>query len=205
MTRTKLMLRNKIRPRRTVQALALAVLSMATLHGCAPVIVAGAATGAFVAADRRTAGTIVDDKGIELKIGNKIASDKALNDKIHVNVTCFNKTVLLTGEVPSEELRDQVVAWAGTVDGVKQVYNALDLANPTEYKSRNFDAWLTSKVKGRMAGKTEFDANHVKVVSENAVVYLMGVVNRVEADAAALSASEVDGVKRVVKVFDYLD
>ncbi len=191
--------------RRLVTTLWLIGLAITALPGCAPVLVAGAATGAYVAADRRTAGTIVDDKGIELKIGNKIASDKTISEKMHVNVTSYNKTVLLTGEVPSEPLRDQVVAWAGTVDGVKQVYNALDIANPTEYKSRNFDAWLTSKVKGHLVGKKEFDANHVKVVSENAVVYLMGLVNHAEADAIAQSASEVDGVKRVVKVFDYLD
>jgi osmotically-inducible protein OsmY len=167
--------------------------------------VAGAATGAIVAADRRTAGTILDDKGIELKIRNRIAQDKAIAERTHVNAAAFNRTVLLTGEVPSEELRDQVIAWAGAVDGVKQVYNALELANPTEYKSRNFDTYLASKVRGRLAGKPEFDASHVKIVSENAVVYLMGLVKNSEADAAATYASEIEGVKRVVKVFEYLD
>jgi osmotically-inducible protein OsmY len=182
----------------------LATLTL-TQQACAPVVVAGAATGAIVASDRRTAGTILDDKGIELKIRNRVAQDKALAEKLHVNAAAFNKTVLLTGEVPSEELRDQVIAWAGAVDGVKQVYNALDLAKPTEYKSRNFDSWLASKVRGRLAGKAEFDASHIKVVTENAVVYLMGMVKQSEGDAAAAVASEVEGAKRVVKVFEYLD
>ncbi len=186
----------------TVAGLCSAIVS---LQACAPVVVAGAATGAMVSSDRRTAGTILDDKTMELKVRNRIAQDKAVADKMHVNVAVFNKTVLLTGEVPSEPLRDQVIAWAGGVEGVKQVYNALELANPTEYKSRNFDAYLSSKVRGRLTGKPEFDVSHVKIISENAVIYLMGVVKNSEADAAATYASEVDGVKRVVKVFEYLD
>lgn len=175
------------------------------LQACAPFIVAGAATGALVANDRRTAGTIVDDKGIELKVANKIASDKALAEKVHVNATSFNRTLLITGEVPSEAMRDQIVAFAGSTDGVKQLYNALEIALPTEYKSRNFDTYLTSKVKAKMVGRADLDASQVKVITENAVVYLMGLVKHGEADAAAQVASEVESVKRVVKVFEYLD
>lgn len=181
------------------------LLATMTLQACAPVLFAGAATGAMMANDRRTAGTIVDDKGIELKVANKIASDKALADKVHVNATSYNRTLLITGEVPSETLRDQIVAFAGSAEGVKQLYNALDIALPTEYKSRNFDAWVTSKVKAKMVGRSDVDAGQVKVVTENAVVYLMGLVKHAEADAAARVASEIDGVKRVVKVFEYVD
>jgi osmotically-inducible protein OsmY len=179
--------------------------AVVALHGCGPVVVAGAATGAIVANDRRTAGTIVDDQAIELKIKNKVASDKVVAPQVHVNATSFNKTVLLTGETPSEPLRDQIVALAGEVEGVKQVYNALELSNPSEYKARNYDTWLASKVKGKLIGRAEVDAGHVKVVAENSVVYLMGLVHPAEADAAAQIASEVEGVRRVVKVFEYLD
>lgn len=191
---------------RSLPALTLAAL-LATLglQACAPVLFAGAATGAIMANDRRTAGTIVDDKGIELKVANKIASDKALAEKVHVNATAYNRTLLITGEVPSEAMRDQIVAFAGSTDGVKQLYNALDIALPTEYRSRNFDTSLTAKVKTRLFGRSDVDAGQIKVVSENAVVYLMGLVKQTEADVAAQVASEVDGVKRVVKVFEYLD
>lgn len=175
------------------------------LHGCGPFVVAGAATGVLVAADRRSAGTIVDDNTIEVKIANRIASDKALAEKVHVSVNSYNRTVLLTGEVPTRDVQDQIVAWAGAVEGVKQVYNALDLANPSEYKSRNFDVWLSSKVKSKLAGRAEFDASHIKVTSENAVVYLMGLVKHAEAEAAAKVAAEVEGAKRVVTVFEYLE
>lgn len=183
----------------------LALSGAAALPGCGPIILAGAASGAMMANDKRSAGTIVDDNGIELKLGNKIAADKALAQKVHVNATCYNKTLLITGEVPSEEVRDQVVALAGTIEGVKQVYNALDISIPTEYKSRNFDTWVTSKTKGQMLSRKELEGAHVKVVTENAVVYLMGLINHADAEIAAQTASEVEGVKRVVKVFEYLD
>jgi len=158
-----------------------------------------------MANDKRSAGTIVDDKGIELTLGNNIAADKALAEKVHVSATCYNKTLLITGEVPSEQIRDQIVALAGSIDGVKQVYNALDISVPTQYKSRNFDTWVTSKTKGRMVSRKELQGAYIKVVTENAVVYLMGLVNHADADMAAQTASEIEGVKRVVKVFEYLD
>ena len=184
----------------------LGLTTLAGLPGCAPLPFFGAAAGsAMMANDRRSAGTIIDDNGIELKLGNKIASDKALADKVHVNATCYNKTLLLTGEVPSEEIRDQIIALAGTIDGVTQVYNSLDISVPTEYKSRNFDTWVTAKAKSKMISRKELEATHVKVVTENAVVYLMGMVKHADADAAAQTASEIEGVKRVVKVFEYLD
>jgi len=186
-------------------AVALGFTSLLALPGCAPVLFAGAASGVMMANDKRSAGTIVDDNTIELKLGNKIASDKALAEKVHVNATCYNKTLLITGEVPSEEIRDQIVALAGSIDGVKQIYNSLDISIPTEYKSRNFDTWVTTKAKSKMVSRKELEAIHVKVTTENAVVYLMGLVNHAEADAAAQTASEIEGVKRVVKVFEYLD
>ena len=113
--------------------------------------------------------------------------------------------MLITGEVPSEAIRDQIIALAGTIDDVKQVYNALDISIPTEYKSRNFDTWVTTKAKSRILSRKQLDGVHVKVVTENAVVYLMGLVYISHADAAAQTASEIEGVKRVVKVFEYLD
>ena len=188
-----------------VLAITLGFTSLLTLPGCATVLFAGTASGVMMANDKRSAGTIVDDNTIELKLGNKIAADKALAEKVHVNATCYNKTLLITGEVPSEEIRDQIVALAGSIDGVKQLYNSLDISIPTEYKSRNFDTWVTTKAKSKMVSRKELEAIHVKVTTENAVVYLMGLVNHAEADAAAQTASEIEGVKRVVKVFEYLD
>lgn len=178
---------------------------MVALHGCGPIVLVGASTGAMIANDKRTPGTIVDDNAIEQKFANQIAADKVLAKKVHANATVYNKTLLITGEVPSEAIRDQIIALAGTIDDVKQVYNALDISIPTEYKSRNFDTWVTTKVKSRILSRKQLDGVHVKVVTENAVVYLMGLVYPAHADAAAQIASEIEGVKRVVKVFEYLD
>jgi osmotically-inducible protein OsmY len=183
----------------------LGLASFAALHGCGPIVLVGAASSVMMANDKRSAGTIVDDNGIELKLGNKIASDKALAEKVHVNATCYNKTLLITGEVPSEDIRDQIVALAGAIDGVKQLYNALEISVPTEYKSRNFDTWVTTKAKSQMISRKELEGVYVKVVTENAVVYLMGLIKHADADSAARTASEIEGVKRVVKVFEYLD
>ncbi len=188
-----------------VRVVILGLLCVIALHGCGPIVLVGATSGVMMANDRRSAGTIVDDNGIELALGNKIASDKALADKVHVNASAYNKTLLITGEVPSEAIRDQIVALTGTISDVKQVYNALDISIPTEYKSRNFDTWVTTKVKSKMLGRKELEGAHIKVTTENAVVYLMGLVYRSHADAAAQTASEIEGVKRVVKVFEYLD
>ena len=183
----------------------LGLTTVLAVHGCGPIVLVGAASGAIMANDKRSAGTIVDDNAIEIKVGNKIASDKALADRVHITANCYNKTLLITGEVPSEEIRDQVIALAGAIDGVKQLYNSLDISVPTEYKSRNFDAWVTAKAKSKMISRKELEGAHVKVTTENAVVYLMGLVNHADADAAAQTASEIEGVKRVVKVFEYLD
>ena len=183
----------------------LGLTCIAMLPGCGPIVMVGGASGVMMANDKRSAGTIVDDNGIELALGNKIAADKALAEKVHVSATCYNKTLLLTGEVPSEEIRDQIVALAGSISGVKQVYNALDISVPTPYKSRNFDTWVTSKAKGRMISRKELQGVYIKVVTENAVVYLMGLVKQADADVAAQIASEIEGVKRVVKVFEYLE
>lgn len=188
-----------------VLAVVLGLASVLSLHGCGPIVLAGAASTAMMGNDKRTAGTIVDDNGIELRLGNKIASDKALAEKVHVNGTSYNKTLLITGEVPSEQIRDQIVAIAGSLGDVKQVYNALDISVPTEYKSRNFDTWVTSKTKTRMLTRKDLESAHIKVVTENAVVYLMGLIKHADADIAAQTASEIEGVKRVVKVFEYLD
>ncbi|MBI3775677.1 MAG: BON domain-containing protein [Gammaproteobacteria bacterium] len=186
-------------------AVVLGLACATALPGCGPIVLVGTASGVMMANDKRSAGTIVDDNGIELKLGNKIASDKTLADKVHVSATCYNKTLLLTGEVPSEEIRDQIIALAGAIDGVKQVYNALDISVPTEYKSRNFDTWVTTKAKSKLLGRKELEGASVKVTTENAVVYLMGLVYHADADTAAQTVSEIEGVKRVVKVFEYLD
>ncbi len=186
-------------------ALASAVLAaalLATLPGCAPIIVAaGVGATAVVATDRRTTGSQVDDESIELKITT--AAGSSYGDSIHVNVTSYNGTVLLTGEVPSTEVRNDIVKVARTTPKVKAVEDQMTIGPVADLSSRTNDSYITSKVKARFVESDKLSAHSIKVVTENATVYLMGIVSRDEGAAAAQIAATTSGVARVVKVFEY--
>ncbi|HEX7044797.1 MAG TPA: BON domain-containing protein [Burkholderiales bacterium] len=182
------------------------MLAIAALaQGCAPLMVAGAGTAAVAAHDRRTVGAFVDDQAIELKAGSAIRTDQALASEVHINVTSMNGIVLLTGEAPTSELRDRVLAKVREIDGIRRVVNEIRIAPPSALSARTHDGWLTAKVKTRLMHTENIDSTRVKVVTENDVVYLMGLVTRAEADTASTAAAKVGGVARVVKLFEYLD
>lgn len=184
-----------------------ALLLAALLQGCAaPLVVGGAAVGgAAVAHDRRTAGTLVDDQGIELKVADAISKDKALNDQAHINATSFNGIVLLTGEAPNQTLRARATSLASKVEKVRRVQNEIAIGKPSSLSSRSNDAWITTKVKTKLLTSDKVDGTRVKVVTEAGTVYLMGLVKRKEANEAVAVVRNTSGVKRVVKVFEYLD
>lgn len=172
------------------------------LTACAPAVVGGAAAGGLAAADRRTSGAYLEDEGIEWKALKRIYD--ALGDNIHINVTSFNRNVLLTGEAADEKTRQQAETIAQNVENVRSVTNALVISAPSSLASRSNDTYLTSKVKANILKENRFPANYVKVVTENGVVYLMGMVTRKEADDAVEIARNTDGVEKVVKVFEYI-
>jgi len=176
-----------------------------TLQGCAGVVVAGAAGGVALAHDQRSTENILDDQSIEYNIYNKISADKELEKHTHINVVSINGVVLLTGEAPEGHMREKATEIARNHSNVKRVYNAIKVMQPTSFKSRNNDTWITTKVKSKLLGKTETDGLRIKVVTENATVYLMGIIPKDQADFAADAASRIDGVKRVVKVFEYVN
>jgi len=185
--------------------LLLLILPFVLLQGCAPVVVAGAATGAAVVHDRRTVGAMIDDQNIELKIGSKIASDPALRDQTHINVTSLNGVVLLTGEALTAEARDQVLGLAREVNGIRRITNEMAVSEPSSLGSRSKDSLITSAVKSRLLVTRGLDASRVKVVTEAGVVYLMGIVSQAEAELATQQTLTIEGIVRVVKVFEYLD
>ena len=180
-----------------------ALLLVATLPACFPLVAGGMGAAVLVADDRRTAGAIVDDEGIEnkalLRVGQKHS------DGVHLNVTSFNRVVLLTGEVPTAEIRADIEHIVRGIDNVRTVQNEIAVGPTTTLMIRSNDSVQTSKVKGRFLDANKFRANHVKVVNENGVVYLMGLVKRQEAQDAAEIARTTSGVQRVVRVFEYLD
>ena len=180
------------------------LLALAQLQGCVGVVAAGGA-GAAVAVDRRSAGTIVDDTAIELKTGSAIFADDDLGKKAHINITSYDYIVLLTGETPTAAMRDHAVDIARHVDNVRKVYNEIVIAPPTSMQSRGTDTWITAQIKAKLLGIKEVSAATIKVITENRTVYLMGIVNHAEANAATEAARFVDGVARVIALFEYQD
>ena len=177
-------------------------VSVLLLGGCIPLVVGGVAATAAIATDRRTTGTQLDDELIQDKTAATLI-DRYRNT-VHVNVTSYGGIVLLTGEVPTERTREEVVDLVRGFPKVRSVQNELAVGALTDLSSRSKDTFVTSKVKARFVESNKFQINHVKVVTERGVVYLMGIVRRDEGDAAADIARTTSGVERVVKVFDYI-
>ena len=183
-----------------------AALIIAASQGCVAVVTTTAAGGVIVAEDRRTNAAMLEDEGIELKAQSRISEKfKQYSDTIHINVTSYNRLVLLTGEVPSEEVKTGIENLVKDIQNVRSVTDELVVAEPTSLGSRSNDTLITSKVKTRFIEARKFQPNWVKVVTENKVVYLMGIVNHTEANDAAEIASTTSGVEKVVKVFEYTD
>jgi osmotically-inducible protein OsmY len=155
--------------------------------------------GALVASDRRTTGTQIEDEGIELKAADAVKAQSALG---HVNVTSYNRMVLLTGEVPTEADRSRVERAVAGIENVRSVVNELAVAGSSSMTSRSNDTFLTSQVKASLLEAKDLSATAVKVVTERATVYLMGRVTEREAQRAAGLASTVPGVQKVVRVFE---
>ena len=173
-----------------------------SLQACFPVVAGGVTAGVLMATDRRSSGTYVEDEGIELKAANRISD--LLKDRGHVNVTSYNRKVLLTGEVPSDELKAQVEQAATAVPNVQAITNDLQVAGVSALSSRSNDAYITSKVKARFIDAQRFAANHVKVVTEAGAVYLLGMVTEGEAKAAVEVARTTAGVRKVVNVLEII-
>ena len=183
-------------------SLALA-LAAATLSGCAAVAVGAAASGTMVAMDRRQPDVMATDERIEWTVQNRI--NTKFKDQVHVNATSFNRNVLLTGEALSEPIRAESGQLAASVEEVRSVTNELSIGAPSALTARASDSYVTSQVKARLVGEYEkVNPEHVKVVTEGGVVYLMGMVTQNEAAVATQVARTTSGVKRVVRVFEYV-
>ena len=178
-----------------------ATLAATTLQGCFPLAATGLATTALMIEDRRTTGIYIEDENIEWKT---LARTREKFKDVHINATSFNLTVLLTGEVPTEQLKNEIAEVVRGIPSVKNVTNEIAIAGNASLPSRGNDALITSNVKARLFGNGKVSPAHVKVVTENGVVYLMGIVTQQEGDAAADVARTASGVGRVIKVFEYI-
>lgn len=171
------------------------------LQGCVGAAVVGAGTVAVMAEDRRTTGIYVEDENIEWKAVRK-AYDQF--SSAHINATSFNRKLLLTGEVATEEMKKAVGEAMQSIPSVTSVANELTVGGNASITSRGNDSLITSNVKARMVGNGKVSPGHVKVVTEAGAVFLMGLVTAEEADAATQVARSTSGVSRVVKVFEYI-
>jgi len=186
---------------RTTGSLLLALVAGTTLSACAPLLIGGAIWGGtMIVSDRRTSGTQIDDQAIELKSVRRITD--VIADRGHVNVTSYNRLVLITGEVPTEADKTAVEQAVMRIDNVRSIVNELTLTAPSSLSARSNDTLMTSKVKASMVDAKDIQANAFKVVTERSVVYLMGRVSEREANRAADVARGVSGVQKVVKVFE---
>ncbi|MDR3452451.1 MAG: BON domain-containing protein [Rhodoferax sp.] len=187
-------------PKRVAMTLALALGAAASLSGCFPLVVGGAAGGALVATDRRTSGTQLDDQGIEMR-ANKVLRNSPV-EPAHIDVTSYNRRVLLTGEVPNEQDKQQAERLVSRVENVQSIVNELQVGENASLTQRSSDTVITGRVKASFVDAKDLYANAFKVITERGTVYLMGRVTQREAERASDIARSVSGVQRVVRIFE---
>ena len=187
-------------PRRRFVQASLALAGAFSLSGCGVLVVGGtAATSAVVATDRRTAGEQVDDQTIELRVASEM--NKAFGDTARVLATAYAGRVLLVGDVPTEADRRRAEAIVQTIPKVQKIDNYIRVGEITPLSVRTNDTWLTSKVKAQLVRTEQIPSRTIKITTERGVVYLMGKVTDAEGQRAATVASGVEGVNKVVKLF----
>lgn len=188
--------------RRPLLTIALCGAVAMSVQGCVGLLLGGAVVGGFAATDRRTLGAQTDDKTIAIKGESRLPG--IVGEPNHINVTSFNRRVLLTGEVRDEAAKAAAEQDVKSIEGVHSVLNELTVAEPSSFGQRSNDTYITSKVKASMLDAKDVFGNSIKVVTERGVVYLMGRATEREANRAAQIAAGVDGVQKVVKAFEYM-
>ncbi len=192
-----------LRAKRLVFIGASGLLALQMLSACVPLVVGGVVVGgALVATDRRTSGIQLEDEGIELRASSRIR--EAVAERAHVNVTSYNRQVLLTGEVPTEQEKQRVQEVVSRVENVRSIVNELGVMPNTSFGSRSSDVLISGRVKAAMVDAKDLYANAFKVTTERGVVYMLGRVTQREAARATDIARDMPGVQRVVRVFEII-
>lgn len=191
-------------PRIPAPRLLLPLLAVASLLGaCVPaLLVTGAAGTAISYHDRRSTGIQADDETSEWRGRNRVPS--AYSDSANVNFTAFNRNLLVTGEVPNAQARADIGDMAERIEGIRRVHNELQIAAVSTLGSRSNDVFISSKYKARLLDNDRVASNHIKPVTENGVLFLMGIVNEGEAVAAVNLARTTAGVRKVVNLLEVL-
>jgi osmotically-inducible protein OsmY len=188
--------------KRLTLAIGVSALIGGTLTACFPLVVGGVAGGAFVATDRRTSGAQLEDEGIELRATSRIRSN--VGDRVHVNLTSYNRQVLLTGEVPNAQDKQLVEQIVTRVENVNSVVNDLAVMGNSTLTQRSSDTLVTGRVKAMLVDARDLSSNAFKVVTERGTTYLMGRVTQREADRATEVVRSTPGVQKVVRIFEII-
>lgn len=187
---------------RKLATLVLVAATVPLLSGCFGIAAVGIGAGALMASDRRVSEIYLGDEAAETRGSNRVS--EKYGDKVHVNLTSYNRTILITGEVPNEAAKADIEKIITGLPNTKATVNELQVAGISALSTRTNDSYITSKVKARFVDYSKFPAHVVKVVTESGTVYLMGLVTQVEADAAVDIARTTGGVMRVVRVFEVI-
>jgi len=186
-------------------AYSLALCSFLILTGCGSLLASMESNSIEDDPGERTMGQQIEDESIETKAMVNIRAADDRFDNAHLVIVSFNGYVLLAGQVSNQELKSKATAVAREVRGVRRIYNELEVASPSSAMTRTSDTWITTKVKSWLLGSSETEGLRVKVVTENGVVYLMGLATREEAERVAAAAADISGVQRVVRLFEIVD
>lgn len=174
--------------------------TLSSLTACFPLVVGGAMVGGMVATDRRTSGTLIEDESIEFKASSRIR--ERMGDRAHVNVNSYNRQLLLTGEVPSEQDKQHIEQAAAGVENVRNIVNELAVMGNTTFGQRSTDALITGQVKASLLDAKDLNASAFRVFTERGTTYLMGRVTQREVQRATEIASAISGVRKIVRVLD---
>jgi osmotically-inducible protein OsmY len=150
----------------------------------------------------RTVAQVIEDNNIETKITVNLHAENEAYDDAHLIVVSYNGYVLLAGQVNDEPLKAGATEVARKVKGVRRIYNELEIGPPTSAIQRSKDTWITGRIKTELVADSNIEGTRIKVVTENGVVYLMGIVSPPEADLVSGVAANVTGVSRVVRLFE---
>lgn len=196
---------NQSDARPSLWLVALLTLALITLNGCAQVIHITTSEPIQISPNKRTPGAKVDDRRIETYTRVNLKKASSVFNDSHINIDSHNGVLLLTGQVPSEPLRQLAGDTAKQLNTLRQINNELVVAPNASFSARSYDTWLTTKIKTKLLANSDIDSDRIRVVSENKSVFIMGLVSRYEADKIAQLVANTRGVAQVVKVFEYLD
>lgn len=184
--------------------LATTLVLTTTLAGCAKIITVTTSEPIQISTNKRTFGTKINDQQLETVARVNLNKASTQLEDAHINIDSFNGIVLLTGQVPNEQLRDLAGSTVAKINSIQQVHNELTSGTPTDFQTRSIDSWITTKIKTKLVASS-IQSRRIRIITEARTVFLMGLVSRYEADRITDVAKNTDGVKQVVKVFEYVD